>query len=72
MIQIYGKNGITLMFWQIPKDADSIGEPAIAMKVYSDVLELRQGKHVLMIEKSCVPEFLKAIREVMSFEEKKP
>lgn len=71
MREVYTTKAFAVMvYWQEPKADDAIGEPAIAMKVYSDVLELRQGRAVIMIEKSCVPEFVKAVKEIVDLERK--
>lgn len=66
MIEVYTKKSKTLVFWQEPKSDEVIGEPAMILKVYSDGLQIRQGRQTIMIEKSCVPEFIRAIHESMS------
>jgi hypothetical protein len=63
MIQRVPKQG-SFVFWQDhPKEG--IGEPAILLKKYSDVLEVQQGKHEILITLECMEEFIKAIRQTM-------
>lgn len=56
------------VFWQEPKDAETVGEPAILLKRYSDCLCLQQEAQCITITLSCVEEFIKAIRETMKVE----
>ena len=56
-----------VVFWQEPKEPDTIGEPAISMKAYSDCLCLVQGeKGRINITLECVPEFIQAIKQAVS------
>lgn len=67
MIEIYDtEKSKVAVFWQEPTVDDTIGEPAISMKAYSDCLSLQQGKgRSITITIDCVPEFIRAIKAVM-------
>lgn len=66
MTEVYSlQRGHVTVFWQIPKNEDEIiGEPAIVLKAYSDVIELRQQDKTIFITRLCVPEFIRAIQKV--------
>lgn len=67
MLETYhtNPNGLTI-FWQVPKRGqESVGEPALVLKKYMDVLEIRQESRTILITLSCVPEFIKAIQRTM-------
>lgn len=66
MIEKYDteKAGV-VVFWQEPKSPDTIGEPAISMKAYSDCLVLTQGKGQVNVTLECVPEFIRAVKKAM-------
>lgn len=59
----------TVTFWQEPTadDGCAIGELAIVMTIYSDVVEMRQGKRFIQVTNACLDEFIKAIRQAKKF-----
>lgn len=67
MIEIYDTEKSTVVvFWQKPTSPDTIGEPAISMKAYSDCLSLQQGKgQAITVTLGCVPEFIRAIKKAI-------
>ncbi len=67
MIDVNNRKSVT--FWQTPKAADEIGEPAIVFTKYTDVLELKQEGRYVQVTLSCVPEFIQALKLAM---EQKP
>ena len=50
-----------VVFWQDP--SEGVGEPAIVIKQYSDVVQLQCGKSVINITVTEVEQFIKALRE---------
>ena len=58
------------VFWQEHPE-DGVGEPAILIRRYSDVLELQQGKSSVLINNERVSEFLKAVKTVQLMPEPK-
>lgn len=63
-------NKSSLVMWQEPKSDDTpIGEPALLITKYGDVLCIRQGDSEIIITLECVPEFIKAVQRVMKMKE---
>ena len=55
-----------MIFWQ--EVIEGVGEPAILLTKYSDVLEIQQSKKTILISLDVVEEFIKAIRQSMKKE----
>ncbi len=56
-----------VLLWQTVKE-EAVGEPAILIKRYEDVLELQQEKRTILISLEIVDEFKRAINEAMKKE----
>lgn len=55
-------NRKTVTFWQTPKGDGEIGEPAMMLTSYSDVLEIKQEGRWVQVTRSCLSEFIKALK----------
>jgi hypothetical protein len=64
MIQRISKDAFIL--WQVVEEG--VGEPAILIRRYNDVLEFQQEKRTILINVETVEEFIKAIRKTMKKE----
>jgi hypothetical protein len=52
-----------LFLWQ-ECGKDGIAEAPLALKAYSDVLEIRQRDRVLLVNPESVPDLVRALREL--------
>lgn len=61
------KARVDVMFW--PEDPEEgVAEKPIAIGVFSDALELRQGKHAVLVQLTAVDEFCKALKAASKVE----
>lgn len=64
MAQTYHTSASAVLFWQEWED-DAMGEPAIIVTPYSDIVELNQeGRHI-NISKHEVKSFIKLLHQVL-------
>lgn len=63
---------VQAIFWPA-EPSDGVAEKPIAIGVYDDVVELRQGKaRCVLIQRDRTEEFIRALRKALSAVEEKP
>lgn len=60
MIEVNNRKTVT--FWQTTKADGEIGEPAMVLTPYLDVLEIKQEGRWVQVTRSCLSEFIKALK----------